>query len=376
MAKYNIDIDDNLRKKSYTFIDKITSDMYYKADAKGESMSFDWVKVIEEACPYIDNIIRNPKMALITEEDIVKIAKVKKVSVASVKDLSKNTHYIEKIDAATNEVQPSKLLIERREESYNTYENRFIYTLIEYSFRFLLKKEKELNDLVSKSDKVLEYAATTITGSEKVSIELKIGSKEIPQKTDTDNLENEIMDIRKRIKFIKDYFGNWQRNEFMTSLEKARVPFVSSPIKKTNLILKNPNFQMATKLWEYVQLYDFTDIEDSKELLATSGNELLKGILDDTFLMNYYVLDSIAATKKAQKEKLAKYAILMVVNQIRRVLELLLNSGMELSDEEILSMISAEFKKQKGRTTISSDDIKKKFQQVMDEYFEKIEDCL
>lgn len=376
MAKYNIDIDDNLRKKSYTFIDKITSDMYYKADAKGESMSFDWVKVIEEACPYIDNIIRNPKMALITEEDIVKIAKVKKVSVASVKDLSKNTHYIEKIDAATNEVQPSKLLIERREESYNTYENRFIYTLIEYSFRFLLKKEKELNDLVSKSDKVLEYAATTITGSEKVSIELKIGSKEIPQKTDTDNLENEIMDIRKRIKFIKDYFGNWQRNEFMTSLEKARVPFVSSPIRKTNLILKNPNFQMATKLWEYVQLYDFTDIEDSKELLVTSGNELLKGILDDTFLMNYYVLDSIVATKKAQKEKLAKYAILMVVNQIRRVLELLLNSGMELSDEEILSMISAEFKKQKGRTTISSDDIKKKFQQVMDEYFEKIEDCL
>lgn len=376
MAKYNIDIDDNLRKKSYTFIDKITSDMYYKADAKGESMSFDWVKVIEEACPYIDNIIRNPKMALITEEDIVKIAKVKKVSVASVKDLSKNTHYIEKIDAATNEVQPSKLLIERREESYNTYENRFIYTLIEYSFRFLLKKEKELNELVSKSDKVLEYAATTITGSEKVSIELKIGSKEIPQKTDTDNLENEIMDIRKRIKFIKDYFGNWQRNEFMTSLEKARVPFVSSPIRKTNLILKNPNFQMATKLWEYVQLYDFTDIEDSKELLVTSGNELLKGILDDTFLMNYYVLDSIVATKKAQKEKLAKYAILMVVNQIRRVLELLLNSGMELSDEEILSMISAEFKKQKGRTTISSDDIKKKFQQVMDEYFEKIEDCL
>ena len=88
MAKYDIDIDDNLRKKSYTFIDKITSDMYYKADAKGESMSFDWVKVIEEACPYIDNIIRNPKMALITEEDIVKIAKVKKVSVASVKDLA------------------------------------------------------------------------------------------------------------------------------------------------------------------------------------------------------------------------------------------------------------------------------------------------
>ncbi len=376
MAKYKIEIDDDLRKKSETFIDKITSDMYYKADAKGESMSFEWVAVLEETCPYIDNIIRNPKMALINEEDIVKIEKVKKVSVASVKDLSKNTHYIEKIDTMTNEVQPSKLLIERREETYNTYENRFIYTLIEYSLRFLFRKEKELDNLVSKSDKVLEYAATTITGSERVNIELKVSAKELPKKTDSDGLAKEIMEIRKRIKYIKDYFGNWKKNEFMTSLEKERVPFVSSPIRKTNLILKNPNFQMATKLWEFVQLYDFTDNEDSKEVLTTSGNELLKGILDDNFLMNYYVLDSIMATKRAQRERLAKYAILMIVNQIRRVLELLLNSGMELSDEEILNMISAEFKKQKGKAIISSDDVKKKFQQVMDEYFEKTEDYL
>jgi hypothetical protein len=185
-----------------------------------------------------------------------------------------------------------------------------------------------------------------------------------------------VASVKNRLKAIKDYFTNWKRSEFMTSLEKARVPFVSSPIKKTNLILKNPNFQVATKLWEYIQTYDFVDKETTKEDLETTGNNLIKGILDDTFLMNYYVLDSIAATQKAQKEKLAKYAVLMIAGQVRRAIELLLQSGVEISDEEILSMISAELKSEKGKTVVSSADIKKKFQKAMDEYFEKTQDYL
>lgn len=372
----NISIDNSLRQKSNTFIERITSDMYFKSDVAGDSLSFEWVDVIEDACIYIDNIIRNPKLALITEEDIVLIEKAKKVSVASIKNLSKNTHYIEKIDAVTNDVQPSKLLIERREETYNTYENRFIYTLIEYTIRFVLKKEKSLEDFTSKSDKTLEYAASTTTGSERVNIELKISTNELPKETDSDVMDDDVASVKNRLKAIKDYFTNWKRSEFMTSLEKARVPFVSSPIKKTNLILKNPNFQVATKLWEYIQTYDFVDKETTKEDLETTGNNLIKGILDDTFLMNYYVLDSIAATQKAQKEKLAKYAVLMIAGQVRRAIELLLQSGVEISDEEILSMISAELKSEKGKTVVSSADIKKKFQKAMDEYFEKTQDYL
>ena len=372
----NISIDNSLRQKSNTFIERITSDMHFKSDVAGDSLSFEWVDVIEDACIYIDNIIRNPKLALITEDDIVLIEKAKKVSVASIKNLSKNTHYIEKIDAVTNDVQPSKLLIERREETYNTYENRFIYTLIEYTIRFVLKKEKSLEDFTSKSDKTLEYAASTTTGSERVNIELKISTNELPKETDSDVMDDDVASVKNRLKAIKDYFTNWKRSEFMTSLEKARVPFVSSPIKKTNLILKKPNFQVATKLWEYIQTYDFVDKETTKEDLETTGNNLIKGILDDTFLMNYYVLDSIAATQKAQKEKLAKYAVLMIAGQVRRAIELLLQSGVEISDEEILSMISAELKSEKGKTVVSSADIKKKFQKAMDEYFEKTQDYL
>ncbi len=377
MAKLeNINIDNELRKKSETFLDKVASDMYFKSDADGDSMSFEWVDKIEEACPYIDNIIRNPKLALITEEDIVKIEKAKKVSVASIKNLAKNTHFIEKINLDTSEVQPSKILIERREETYNTYENRFIYTLIEYTIRFVMRKEKELEDVESKNDKILEYAASTNNGNERVNIELKISSKELSQESDTGAFDDEISDVRRRIKGIKDYFINWKKNEFMTSLSKEKIRYISPPIRKTNVILKNTNFQAAMKLWEFVYSYNFANHDDTKVDFETTGNNLLKDILDDTFLMNYYVLDSISPTKKAQKEKLAKYAVLMIAWQIRRALSLLLNSGIDLTDNEILSMISAELKSEKGKTSVSSDDVKKKFQKAMDEYFEKTQDYL
>lgn len=372
----NVNIDEKLRKKSNTFSEKINSDMQFRSELEGDSMLFDWVDEIEAACPYIDNIIRNPKMALITEEDVVKIEKAKKISVASIKDLSKHTHYIDKIDAATSEVQPSKILIERREESYNTYENRFIYTLIEYTIRFVMMKEKLLNEISAKNDKVLEYAASSNNGDERVNIELKISSKQLSKNQTEDGFDSEIESIKPRLKRIKDYFKEWKKNEFMTSLERARVPFVTSPIRKTNLILKNPNFQIAIKLWEFVQSYDYKNNDDTVDDLETSGNDLLKGLLDDSFLMNYYVLDSIVSSKKEQKEKLAKYAVLMIARQVQRAIELLLNNGIEISDEEILSMISAEIKSGKDITAVGSGDVKRKFQKAMDEYLEKTEDYL
>lgn len=59
--------------------------MYYQSDFSSDSFDFNWVDEIEFACPYLDNIVTNPKVALIKEEDVVKIEKAKKVSVASIK---------------------------------------------------------------------------------------------------------------------------------------------------------------------------------------------------------------------------------------------------------------------------------------------------
>jgi hypothetical protein len=371
-----LDNAEKLNEKSDIFINKMSSEMHFKSELAMDSVSFEWVDKIEDACPYLDNIIRNPKLALINESDVVKIEKARKITVESVKDLSKHTHYIDKIDAETNEVHPSRILVLRREETYNTYENRFIYTLITNLSRFLMKKEAFLEEFDTRSDKTLEYAGTTNTTSERLNIQLKISSKELPQGQNGNNFENEIDSIRKRVKKIRDYITSWRRNEFMTSLDKAHVAFVIPPIKKTNMILKNPNFQIAMKLWEFLQHYDEKEKDNAKQGLDTTGNEVLKGLLDGSFLMDYFVFDSISQDKKEQKEKIAKYAVLMIKEQLQRIVSLLLNSGITISDEEIHSMISSEIKNEKNKRLVGSDDVKKKFKSAMDEYLERTQNYL
>ena len=174
MAKsFNIEIDEHLRNKCDLFVKNIKSGMHYKAELDSTLNSLEWLEVLEECFPYIDNIVRVPKVALITETEVQKIEKAKKIGVESVKDLAKHTNYIEKVEK-DKDVQPSRILVLLREETFNTYENRFIYTLIHEVSRFVLEKEELMKKLESKNEKELEYSSSTDNGNEKLKIELKI----------------------------------------------------------------------------------------------------------------------------------------------------------------------------------------------------------
>ncbi|HHX94071.1 MAG TPA: DUF2357 domain-containing protein [Tenericutes bacterium] len=375
MAKKKpITIDEETKIKTETFLNMLDSEMRYRSEMNVAETLFDWVDQVEFACPYIDNIVRNPKVFLINEEEVVKIEKAKKISVESVKDLAKNTHYIEKIDPVTQDIKPSKILIEHREETYNTYENRFIYTLLYHLFRFVREKEALISEFDMSKAKILEYAASTDTGNEKINIELKVSAREVPKDVDTTKFRDELNSIKARLKKIKAYFGGWQKSEFYQALERSRVSFVRPPIRKTNVILKNPNFQVAMKLWEYLNTYDDKDDDKKapKKDLKTSGDDILKGILGDTFLANYLVLDSISASRKEQKEKIVKYAVFILQQQIKRVISVLLESGIEMSDEELLDMISIEIRDEKTKRVLDSSAVKEKFKGEIEEYLKKV----
>ena len=127
---------------------------------------------------------------------------------------------------------------------------------------------------------------------------------------------------------------------------------------------------MATKLWDF--LYS-VDEEQKKKIngIDSKGDELLRKILDDACLMDYYVLDSISINKKDQKEKLCKYALLMIMNQVQRAIDILLENGIKISEQELFKLLSTELEKKKSISQIGSADIKKKFQKEMDDYLAK-----
>ncbi len=370
-----IKVDAELNKKSEQFKKNLKSEMYFKSDFESELMSLNWLEELEYACPYLENIVVRAKVALYTESAIVKIEKAKKTSVDSVKHLTRHTHFIDKINEQTEDVEPSKLFITFPEETYNTYENRFLYTLIDTMNRFVLKKQAMLDDIEAKSTKTLEYAGSTKTSREKVSIEFKVSLEELPEGQNISEFKKEIQKIKERLKRVKDYLTGWQRSEMIKALNKLHVPFVIPPIKKTNLILKNPNFQVATKLWTFLQTYD-ENLSDSSDSSDSTGNDVLKGILDDSFLMDYFVLDSIYASKRKEKEQLKKYAAIMIKQQLQRVVMLMLNSGIKITEEQILSMVTAEIKDEKNKVLVGSADIKDKFKSAIDEYLERTQDYL
>lgn len=374
MAKIvNVSEDPILKEKSQVFIKNINSDMHFKSELSSEGANFDWLDEIEFALTYLDNIVRSPRVILVSEQEVVKIERAKKITVESVKDLARNTFYIEKIDLKNQDVQPSKILEVHNEESYNTYENRFIYTLIDLISRFVSKKERLLDNLENKNKRLLEYTGSTNINGEHVDVQIKLNSS-INSKYEKE--KDELKKIKERIKKVKQYLTIWYKSELIKDLQKARASFVVPPIKKTNLILKNPNFQIATRLWEFLYSYDLNDHIVEDDGLDTAGTNTLNDILNDTFLTQYFVLDSISNSKREQKERLSKYALIMLKQQVQRSISLLLNCGVKITDEQILEMIAEVIKNEKNKKTVGKNDVKKKFKSVMDEYLESTQSYL
>lgn len=371
---FNENVDADVLKKCDDFRNKINSKMSYVSKLSSDILDLIWLEKLEEACPYIDNIIRNPKLTLIREEEVMKIEKVRKINVDSVKNLAKHSFYIEKINE-DNDVQPSKILEIRNEETYNIYENRFIYTLLDKLNRFIREKETMLEKFSANDYKLLTYEASTISLSEKINIELNISSTEDLKESNDDKFNKKIDDIKNRLSKIKKYTSNWDKSEMIKSLKRAHVHFIIPPIKKTNIILKNPNFQIATKLWEFLSKYEENN-DNQVNGLSSKGNEMLINILNHSFFTNFIVLDSVKKTKKEQRESLSNYAFIMINEEIKRIVSLLYDCGIRITDEEILKMVADAIAEERNKRVIDSDDVKLQFKDAINDYMERLQEYL
>ncbi len=355
------------------FIKNIDSEMDYRSLFQSDLLVFDWVDEMEFACPYIDIIVRNPKLTLIQEKNVVKVERAKRVNVDSVKNLAKNTQYINKIKEDQS-VEPKKILEVRNEETYNIYENRFLYTLIDDMARFIRDKEQILNHFELIENKRLEYAATTKAAGEKIHIEMAISSESLPNQKLDKKLEEEIKKVKKRLKRIKDYISSWYHSPMMKQLEREHVKPIKPPLKKTNITLKNPNFRIAARLWDFIRAYDLDEKENNQNNTNLNDSiELLKGFLDHSFFIDYGVLNSMNTQKRIQKKTMTEYALVILTEEVHRIVSLFLSSGIKITDEELLALIAKEIKAEKKERLVGSDDVKRKFQSAMDEYLERMQ---
>lgn len=375
MAGKKLSISEEVENDTIKFLNKLESDMYFDSNFTGELLAFEWVEKLESACPYLDIIVRNPKLTLIKEENVTLIEKSKRIEVSSIKDLAKHTERINRYDKMTESVEPKKILDIRNEETFNTYENRLLYTVIKMMDKFVYKKELLLKDFELKDNKTLEYSGSTTTSLDKVNIELKITSTSLPSGLVDNSIKNKLKEIKKRIKRIKEYLSSWDRSPMIKELTNLNIHLMKPPIRKTNVILKNPNFQIAMQIYEYLY-QELEEDEQEEEGTKGKGGNLLLGFLDHSFLIDYFVMNSMSNTKVEQKRKMASYALVLISEEIRRIIELLRSAGYSITDEELLSIIAKELSNTKSDRLIGVEDVKKKFKSAMNEYLERTQDYL
>lgn len=347
------------------FIKEINSNLNVKKEFEKVTEDLEWIEIMEKTVPYLDNILRNPNRFIINEEEIVKIELARKITVESIKHLSKNTNLIQDFDKKTGDVRPSKILNINKEESYDTYENRFIYSLIQNMKFFITRKKRFIEARMSvseKNNKQIDYTGTSKVRDENVNITIKLNTN---LDAKNKNPSNEAM---KRIEKLEQKIADLTCSEVYKILDKKHMTLVTSPIKKTNVILKNVNFQYAVKLWNYMQ----QNIDDKSKYINDKQNysedEELKELVNETFLLQYLALKTL--DKSEEDEEDTDRVKKELTNQMLEKI-VYLNSG--LTEEKLKELLSDTYAIIKHKSMASIAEIQGIFKQHINNYLKKID---
>lgn len=192
---------------------------------------------------------------------------------------------------------------------------------------------------------------------------------------ETIDLNNADDEIRKRIDIIKGSISAWKQSDLYKNLHKLRVPKVTHPIKRTNVILKNPNFQVAVKLWDY--LYNYKVVE-SKLDKQPEVNEVLppdlQKVADNSFLIYYLIMKYINSTSQAMREEYREYVKKAAMQMFGDSASLSLEKDSPTNSNQNLSNgTSQKYSEIKVRKEADSSVIENKIRHSIKDYLDKIE---
>jgi hypothetical protein len=331
------------------------------------TVNFEWLELMEDTIHYIDNVLRNPNRFIVNDEEVVKIEQARRITVESIKHLARHTNYIQEIEA-NGDVMPSKILNINKDESYNTYENRLVYTLIQNMNEFLYIKKKDLVVCSSNKDiKKCNYNGISQIGNEKININLSLDSRNISRVNDGSDGD---LTLNERIEKLEVNIKDLMNSDVYKSLAKAHIAKIIPPIKKTNLILKNTNFQYIMRLWDYLQANTPDDNKVEKSNATYDGDSTLKSMLDETFLLNYLIVNSVDGDAKENKNLTNDEAISSLTDSlINKIVELNANMPIEKLQSEIGTRIAINRTKYEANLS----ELQKIYTKNIDKFIEKIE---
>ncbi len=216
-------VDTLTEKRAESFYTKTENKVELKTDISQVIKDTSWIDKLEESIPFLDNIIRNPRKFIVSEEEIIPVEKTKKVTEESIKHLAKHTSLIQDVDE-NGDIMPLKLLNVFKEESTDLYENRFIYSLV-VNTKVFLNDFLENNDLNAKSKyiKTTNYTGDTKLPGEKISVKIEV-KNQFAESGEEEALNGARAE---RIEKIIGIFDDFLRSQFIAFSSVSKAPCLS-----------------------------------------------------------------------------------------------------------------------------------------------------
>ena len=256
----------------------------------------EWISMIEDSLDAINTIIEKPRRFITTEEEVVPVSLAKKISADSVRHLSQNTQFLAPSDDGG--VHPTRILNVNTVETYDLYENRFIYHLIQRLLTFVDKRTDVIfwstgNEIRNrfKMHSKIDDAYEEI----EYNVEMTVKNRQSFAENDADN-----MDVFMRIDRVRRRVMALRGASFCQVMNGCSA--VRSPIQRTNLIMKDPNYRKCYQLWQFMERYDKVgyNIDVQQQALAFDDEYMVQ--MYTNLINNYTVFKSLTDDERNLQE--------------------------------------------------------------------------
>lgn len=256
----------------------------------------EWISMIEDSLDAINTIIEKPRRFITTEEAVVPVSLAKKISADSVRHLSQNTQFLAPSDDGG--VHPTRILNVNTVETYDLYENRFIYHLIQRLLTFVDKRTDVIfwstgNEIRNrfKMHSKIDDAYEEI----EYNVEMTVKNRQSFAENDADN-----MDVFMRIDRVRRLVMALRGASFCQIMNGCSA--VRSPIQRTNLIMKDPNYRKCYQLWQFMERYDKVgyNIDVQQQALAFDDEYMVQ--MYTNLINNYAVFKSLTDDERNLQE--------------------------------------------------------------------------
>ena len=256
----------------------------------------EWISMIEDSLDAINTIIEKPRRFITTEDEVVPVSLAKKISADSVRHLSQNTQFLAPSDDGG--VHPTRILNVNTVETYDLYENRFIYHLIQRLLTFVDKRTDVIfwstgNEIRNR----FKMHSTIDDAYEQIeySVEMTVKNRQSFAENDADN-----MDVFMRIDRVRRLVMALRGASFCQIMNGCSA--VRSPIQRTNLIMKDPNYRKCYQLWQFMERYDKVgyNIDVQQQALAFDDEYMVQ--MYTNLINNYTVFKSLTDDERNLQE--------------------------------------------------------------------------